>query len=84
MAEYADMSVLEIWYANIQLSDTLCFFHDKAARRRLKKQLQEAQVRTVTEHKFPAVAKGHGDAYVVIVKDEPPLIFHHPTSMPAG
>jgi uncharacterized protein (DUF2252 family) len=76
MAEYADMSVLEIWYANIQLSDTLCSFHDKAARGCLKKQIQKAQVRTVTEHKFPAVAKGQGDAYVI--KDMTPLIFHHP------
>jgi uncharacterized protein (DUF2252 family) len=76
MAEYADMSVLEIWYAHIQLSDTLCSLHDKAARGRLKKQIKKARVRTVTEHKFPAVAKGQGDAYVV--KDVPPLIVHHP------
>ena len=32
MDEYADMSVLEIWYANIQLSDTLSSFNDKASR----------------------------------------------------
>ena len=76
MAEYADMSVLEIWYAHLELSDTLCSLHDKAARGGLKKQIQKTQVRTVTEHKFPAVAKGHGDAYVI--KDVPPLIFHHP------
>jgi len=76
MDEYRDMSVLDIWYANIQLSVTLWSFHDKAARGDLKKQIRKAQVRTVTEHKFPAVAKGHGDVYAI--KDLPPLIFHHP------
>ena len=30
----------------------------------------------MTEHKFPAVAKGHGDA--LVIKDVPPLILHHP------
>jgi len=78
MAEYGDidMSVLEIWYARLQLSDTLWSFHDKTARGFLKKHIQKAQVPTVREHKFSVVAKSHGDAYVI--KDLPPLIFHHP------
>jgi len=76
MAEYADMSALEIWYALLRLSDTLASAHDKAARGRLKKQVAKAQARNVIEHHFPAMAKARGGRYVI--KDAPPLIYHFP------
>jgi uncharacterized protein (DUF2252 family) len=76
MAEYADMSVLEVWYALLQLSDTLASVHDKAARARLKKRVAKVQVRTLAEHKFPEMAEARHGRYVI--KDAPPLIYHHP------
>jgi len=75
MAEYANMSVLEIWYALLQLSDTLASVHDKAARARLKKQVAKAQARAVSEHKSPDMAETRHGRYVI--KDAPPLIYHH-------
>jgi len=76
MAEYADMSVLDIWYARLELSDTLASLHDKAARGRLNKQIKKAQVRTVAEHEFPTMVEARDGRYVI--KDAPPLIYHHP------
>jgi len=76
MAEYANMPVLEIWYARLQLSDILAAAHDKAIRGRLKKRVKKAQAHDVPEHEFPKLAEAHGGRYVI--KDAPPLIYHHP------
>jgi uncharacterized protein (DUF2252 family) len=75
MNEYAGMTVLEIWYARLQLSDVLVGFHDKATRSRLKKQIKKAQARSVPEHQFPKLAEDRGGKYVI--KDAPPLIVHN-------
>jgi len=76
MIEYAAMTVLEIWYARLQLSDTLSTLHDKAARGRLKKQIKKAQSRSVPEHEFPKLVDARGGKFVI--KDAPPLIVHSP------
>ena len=76
MIEYAGMTVLEIWYARLQLSDILAALHDKAARGRLKKQVKKAQARSVPEHEFPKMVEARGSKYAI--KEAPPLIYHHP------
>jgi len=76
IAEYADMPVLEIWYARLQLSDLLATAHDKAGRARLKKRIKKAQTHDVPEHEFPKLAEAQGGRYVI--KDALPLIYHHP------
>jgi uncharacterized protein (DUF2252 family) len=76
MVEYADMPVLEIWYARIEFNDAVAAAHDKAARGRLKKQVIKAQAHDVTEHEFPKLIEAHGGRY--LIKDAPPLIYHHP------
>jgi uncharacterized protein (DUF2252 family) len=76
MIEYADMAVLEIWYARLQLSDILAALQDKATRGRLKKQFKKAQSHDVPEHEFPKLAEIRGGKCEI--KDEPPLIWHHP------
>src|SRR5215467_13798231 len=76
MIEYAGMTVLEIWYARLQLSDILVAVHDKAVRGRLKKQIKKAQSHDVPEHEFPKLAETHGGKCEI--KDVPPLICHHP------
>ena len=76
MLEYADMTVLEIWYASLEFSNTLAAIHDKAARRRLKKRVAKVETSQVPEHEFPKLAAARGGHYVI--KDAPPLIYHHP------
>src|SRR5260370_19654819 len=49
MAGYANMPVLEVWYARLQLSDTMAATHGKATRRRLKKRIKKAEAQTVAE-----------------------------------
>ena len=76
MLEYAGMTVLEIWYASIQLSDTLAMIRGKAARRRLQERADEVKARQASEHEFPKLAEARHGRYVI--KDAPPLIYHHP------
>ena len=76
MAEYADMPVLEVWYARLQFTDIMTSLHDKATRGRLKKQIRKAAARTVAEHEFPKLVEAHGGDFAI--KDAPPLIYHHP------
>lgn len=78
MLEYADMTVLEIWYASLQFSDTKAAIHRKARRRMLKKQVEKAESRQVSEHEFPKLVEARGGRY--LIKDAPPLIYH-PTHM---
>jgi uncharacterized protein (DUF2252 family) len=76
MAEYGDMPVLDVWYARLQISDVMTALHDKATRGRLKKQIKKALARGVPEHEFPKLAEAHGGHY--LIRDTPPLIYHHP------
>ena len=82
MLEYADMTVLQTWYASLQFSDTLAAIHDKAGRRRLKKRVKKAQVQQIPEHEFPKLAQARHGRYVI--KDAPPLIYHDPHIVASG
>lgn len=77
MLEFADMTVLEIWYASLTISDTMAAVHRKAGRRMLKKEIKKVSTRQVPEHEFPKLAEARGGRYVI--KDAPPLIYHQPT-----
>jgi len=77
MLEYADLTVLEIWYASLTLSDTMGAVHRKAGQRKLKKEVAKVSSRQVPEHEFPELAEARGGRYVI--KDAPPLIFHQPS-----
>ncbi len=76
MAEFADMRALDVWYARIELSTVLASLSDKATVARLRKRLDKAAAQTVAETDFPKMVAGSGDRYVI--KDNPPLIYHHP------
>lgn len=82
MLECADMTVLEIWYASIPFSDTQAAIHRKAGRHRLEKQIEKAKAHQSTEHEFPKLAEARGGRYVI--KDAPPLIYHHPHIVASG
>ena len=74
MLEYAEMTVLDIWYASLQLSDAMGDIHRKARRRMAKKQVEKAETHQVPEHEFPKLVQARSGRYVI--KDVPPLIYH--------
>jgi uncharacterized protein (DUF2252 family) len=82
MLEFAEMTVLEIWYASIEFSDTLAALHHKASRHRLEKRIEKARAHQTPEHEFPKLAEARAGAYGI--KDAPPLIYHHPHIVASG
>jgi uncharacterized protein (DUF2252 family) len=68
MAEYAFMKALDIWYDRIDLQRLMDSAPDEEQRARMEKELGKAQARTVAEHVGSTPR----------IKDNPPLIFHHP------
>jgi uncharacterized protein (DUF2252 family) len=74
MAEYSHMTVLDVWYASIDVEKMITTFKDKEARRRVHKRLAAARARNVLEHDFPKLAAAAGRAPTI--KDNPPLIYH--------
>jgi uncharacterized protein (DUF2252 family) len=75
MGEYAKMGALDVWYEAVDVSKVMASLHDKVTRARLRKRIQKEEARTVAEHDFPALAQASGGKYVI--KDNPPLIYHH-------
>ena len=65
MREYSEAPVLEIWYANVDLSDALAAVHTKAVRARLNKRIQKERKRSISEHDFPTLAERQGRGYVI-------------------
>ncbi len=82
MLEFAEMTVLEIWYSSVEFTDTMAAIHRKAGRRKLEKQIEKARVQQTSEHQFPKLAEARAGRYVI--KDAPPLIYHHPHIVASG
>ena len=76
MTDYADLRALDVWYARIELSTVLASLRDKVTVARLRKRLKKTAAHTVAETDFPKLVAGSGDRYVI--KDHPPLLYHHP------
>jgi uncharacterized protein (DUF2252 family) len=74
MAEYSQTSVLDVWYASIDIDKLATMVKDKEVGRRAKKRLAAARARSVLEHDFPRLAASAGQAPTI--KDNPPLIYH--------
>lgn len=75
MAEFAEMSVLDVWYASVDLETLNDHINDKEAQRRLQKRIGKARERCVLEHDFPQLASNDGLAPTI--KENPPLVFHY-------
>jgi len=73
MGEFARMSVLDGWYANLDLEKLVDEMKDRnwveQAKARVKKAQQES-----AEHIFPAMTTLSGGR--IAIKDQPPLIYH--------
>lgn len=74
MAEYSEMTVLEIWYASIEAESLLPTIRDKAARKRTAERLAKAREHNVLEDEFPELVAKKGSR--TVIKENPPTIFH--------
>ncbi len=76
MADFSTMSVLEVWYASINVDTLMTTIKDPDTVRRMQKRLLKAREHSVLEHDFPQLATNAGLAPTI--RDNPPLIFHPP------
>ena len=74
MAEYSQMTVLEIWYASIEAEKMVQGIKDAETRRRDMQRLAARRAHTMSEHHFPKVAARAGRSPTI--EDDPPLIYH--------
>lgn len=74
MAECSEMTVLEVWYSSLEVTDLIPNIRDKEARERVEKRLAKAQERNVLENDFPELATSEG--WSPAIKENPPYIFH--------
>jgi uncharacterized protein (DUF2252 family) len=75
MIEFAQMRTLDVWYARLDLRETILgSIKDDEAQKRLKHRVQKAQASDVLESDFPKLVtleKGEPT-----IRDNPPLIYH--------
>ncbi|MGH9870079.1 MAG: DUF2252 domain-containing protein [Candidatus Polarisedimenticolia bacterium] len=76
IAEYSFMKALDIWYDRIDIQRLVDSVPDEKERARMETTLEKARARTAAEHDFPKLAEYDGST--PRIKDNPPLIFHHP------
>lgn len=74
MSEYSTMSVLDVWYANMDVEDLIARMRDEETNKRMKQRLSKARERSVLEHEFPELATTAG--LTPTIRENPPLIFH--------
>jgi uncharacterized protein (DUF2252 family) len=74
MAEYSEMTVMDIWYDSMDVEDIMSQINDDQTRKRMQKRLAKARLRSVLEHEFPELALSGG--LHPVIKENPPLIFH--------
>ena len=74
MAEYSHMTVLEIWYASIDIEKMTSGIEDTETRRRNLKRLATSRASSMSGSHFPKLAIRAGQS--PIIQDNPPLIYH--------
>jgi uncharacterized protein (DUF2252 family) len=80
-ARYAEMSVLDTWYAKITFEEILkALVNDPRAEKILKKNVEKAEQNTCEHvfHKITSIAQGKSR-----ITDQPPLLYHGDTSQSA-
>jgi uncharacterized protein (DUF2252 family) len=75
MAEFAQMTALDIWYARIDVEKLLPQIEDQAARKRIQRQIEKTQAHKLAED-IPKMVETIGDQQ--LIKEHPPLIYHWP------
>ncbi|HQR07170.1 MAG TPA: DUF2252 domain-containing protein [Gemmatales bacterium] len=74
MSNYSEMNVLDVWYDSIDAAKLLEVFEHDEARKRFKKRLAKAKMRSIIEHEFPELVTSEGIR--PMIRENPPLIFH--------
>jgi uncharacterized protein (DUF2252 family) len=74
MAEYAEMSALEVWYERIDVERLMPTIRDEAAKKRFKKRIQKAQSHNILEDLFPKMVQTKAGR--PIFREDRPLIYH--------
>ena len=69
MAEFAEMSAMDVWYARVSLGSVFEALHSKKSTRRLAQRLEREKARTVAEHEFPKLVAQVGGQ--PMLKDAP-------------
>ncbi|HEY9753819.1 MAG TPA: DUF2252 domain-containing protein [Oculatellaceae cyanobacterium] len=76
MGEFARMSILDIWYANVNWQNFVESTTDLELQKKHNKALNKAMRRTIQDYYFPKMTEQMNGSYVF--KDSPPTIYHLP------
>lgn len=74
VAEYSQMTTLEVWFSSNEASDLIPTIRDKATRKRIVKRLAKARDRNALKDDFPELVAS--DQEKPTIKENPPIIFH--------
>jgi len=75
MAEFAEMTPVEIWYSRIDVESVAASFTDKTSVARFRKRLAKATAKSKDTSDTPMMIEDQGAQPAI--KDNPPLIYHH-------
>ena len=75
MAEFAELTPMEVWYSRIDLERIFQSFTDKTSVARFRKRLAKATARSQDQGDVPMMIEDQGGQPAI--KDNPPLIYHH-------
>jgi uncharacterized protein (DUF2252 family) len=75
MAEFSEMTPMEVWYSRIDLDRVFASFSDKATVARFRKRLAKAMAKSQAQGDVPMMIVDQGGRPAI--KDNPPLIYHH-------
>ena len=75
MAEFAELTPMEVWYSRIDLDRIFASFSDKESVARFRKRLAKATARSQDQDDVPMMIEDQGGQPAI--KDNPPLIYHH-------
>jgi uncharacterized protein (DUF2252 family) len=73
MAEYAEQSVLEVWYTQIDFTELQKFFRHYARAQRRVDEERKAALREASQALYPKLASADGGTKIA---DDPPLVYH--------
>jgi uncharacterized protein (DUF2252 family) len=74
MAEYSEMTALEIWYEKLDVARLISMTKDEVAVERLKKRIKKAKSQGIAEDLFPKLAEVNGRRPTI--REDRPLIYH--------
>ena len=74
MAEYSDMTILEVWYASIDIEKMISGIEDAESRRRGLRRLAASRASSMSDRHYPKVVIRADQSPTI--QDNPPLIYH--------